>query len=80
MGQVDFRAWREELGVGNPFEPRFNQRGVGYVLSLNIRTYGLKKGLQVYNLGEGNYKRGKRNLRYVTRVFEQASEYRYLEL
>lgn len=77
MGQVDFRAWRKELGAGNPFEPKFNQRGVGYVLALNIRTYGLKRGLEVYNLGEGNYKRGRRNPTYVSRVFEQASEYRY---
>lgn len=80
LGQVDFNVWREELGDGNPFEPTYNQRGVSYVLSRNLRLYGLKKGLEIYNLGEGNFKRGKRARQYVSRVFEQASEFRYMTL
>lgn len=80
LGQVDFDAWKEELGQGNPYEPRFNQRGTAYILAVSIQKHGLKKGLEIYNLGEGNYRNGKRNRQYVLRVFEQASEFRYMTL
>jgi hypothetical protein len=80
MGQVDFRAWADCLGKGNPFEPRYNQHSTSYILAANIRKFGLKKGLEVYNLGEGSFSKGRRNPRYVKRVYEAASEFRYFEV
>lgn len=76
MGQVDFDANREELGSGNPFEPLYNQQCSAYLLQQKIKQYGVNKGLEIYNVGEGNYKRGTRNPSYVRKVLSYANKFK----
>lgn len=76
LGQVDFEANKEELGSGNPFDPKYNQQCSAYLLSQKISAYGVRKGLEIYNVGEGNYKRGVRNKKYVAQVLDYANKFK----
>lgn len=76
MGQVDFEANKEELGEGNPYEPVYNQECSAKLLKAKIKQYGVTKGLEIYNVGEGNYKKGVRNKKYVAQVLANASNFK----
>lgn len=76
MGQVDFEANKEELGEGNPYEPSFNQDCSARLLKQKIKQYGVNKGLEIYNVGEGNYKKGTRNKKYVAHVLANARNFK----
>jgi hypothetical protein len=80
MGQVDFKANKEELGEGNPYEPTYNQKSSAFLLKNKIKVYGVNKGLEIYNVGEGNYKKGIRNKKYVAQVLRNAAEFKKYKL
>lgn len=80
MGQVDFAANREDLGEGNPYEPAYNQKSSAFLLKQKIKLYGVNKGLEIYNVGEGNYKKGRRNKKYVAQVLHNAAEFKKYKL
>lgn len=81
LTQVDFKAWKEELGNrGNVYDPKYNVPCGAFVLSKMLKHNSMKNALQLYNLGEGNYKSGMRNPGYVAKVMETASEFRYTSL
>ena len=79
LAQVDFDAWKEEFKVSNKYEPSVNVQCGAWILAKHIHEVKLKKGLQIYNSGIGNYRKGVISKDYVSKVYEYASEYRYYQ-
>lgn len=77
VGQLDHGAWKDVLPEGNPYDPSYNIDSCARVLAFQIKKHGVKKGLEYYNVGEGNYKKGIRNPAYARKVLSAASEFRY---
>lgn len=79
LGQMDFSAFTEEYPVKHEYQkydPTYNSECTAHLLSSLIRKHGLKKALALYNIGEGNYRKGVRT-NYVAKVFAEASAFRY---
>lgn len=76
LGQLNDSAWKDVLPKGNPYEPSYNIDSCAKVMSFYTTKYGLNKGLELYNVGEGNYKKGVRNPLYVTKVLSSAYEFK----
>lgn len=77
VGQLDHKAWRDVLPEGNPYDPSYNIDSCARVLSFEFKKHGIRKGLEMYNVGIGNYTKGVRNRAYVSKVLSAASEFRY---
>lgn len=77
VGQLDHRAWKDVLPEGNPYDPSYNIDSCARVLAFEIKKSGVRKGLELYNVGSGNYAKGIRNPAYARRVISAASEFRY---
>lgn len=79
-GQVDFKAhegrFPEIREVRDKFDPAKNIDCAAELLSEYTGKYGLKNGLQVYNIGTGAFASGKRNPKYTTKVLKKMKEYR----
>ena len=79
--QVDFNAHgsrfpqiKEER---DKFDPEKNIDCAAELLKEYTTQYGLRNGLQVYNLGETAYRKGRRNPRYADKVLRYARLYRH---
>lgn len=79
VGQLDHSAWKDVLPQGNPYDPTYNIESCAAVMSHYIKKYGFRKGIEMYNVGDGNYAKGIRNKAYVSKVLSAASEYRYFK-
>lgn len=79
VGQLDHSAWKDVLPQGNPYDPMYNIESCAVVMSHYINKYGLRKGIEMYNVGDGNYAKGVRNKTYVSKVLSAASEFRYFK-
>ena len=77
VGQLDHGAWKDVLPAGNPYDPSYNIDSCARVLAFEIKKRGVRKGLEIYNVGEGNYAKGVRNPDYTRKVLSAASEFRY---
>ena len=64
--QVMPRAWNTTATKMLQIEPNI-VKGIG-ILDYNIKRFGLAGGLHAYNLGSGDYTRGRRNYKYVANV------------
>lgn len=81
--QVDFEANKEEFPVKyewQKYQPEYNASCSAWMLSRLIRKHGVKKALMLYNLGEGNYKKGMRADKYYQDVLALSGEFRYFEV
>lgn len=79
-GQVDFRAHKERFPVtreSDKYDPEVNIRCSADLLKEYTKKYGVRNGLQVYNVGTGAFSRGKRNPKYSRKVLRLAREYRH---
>lgn len=79
VGQLDHSAWKDVLPQGNPYDPAYNIESCATVMSHYIKKYGFRKGIEMYNVGGGNYAKGIRNKAYVSKVLSAASEFRYFK-
>lgn len=79
VGQLDHSAWKDVLPQGNPYDPMYNIESCAAVMNHYIKKYGFRKGIEMYNVGDGNYAKGIRNKAYVSKVLSAASEYRYFK-
>lgn len=77
--QVDFVANAERFPdvktTRDRYDPSQNIRCGTSMLQEYIKKYGVSNALQVYNLGEGAYKKGKRNTKYVKDVLKYAQKF-----
>lgn len=80
-GQVDFKAHGNRFPQiqeeRDKYDPVKNIDCSAELLKEYVDKYGLKRGLQVYNVGEGGFRKGKRNLRYVSKVMKYRTMYRH---
>lgn len=80
MGQVDFKAHADRFPAikeeCDKYDPVTNLDCAAELLSECVSKYGIKLGLQVYNLGETAFKAGKRNPAYVAKVLKNVNKYR----
>ena len=76
--QVRFESW-PEIKVENVYEPEQNCNSAAWILNRLIKEHKLKKAIELYNIGEGNFKKGVRNREYVSKIFEKSAEFRYFD-
>jgi len=80
-GQVDFKAHADRFPLitkeSEKYDPEVNIRCSAVLLKEYTMKYGVRNGLQVYNLGTGSFERGRRNPKYSRKVLKLAREYRH---
>ena len=78
-GQILFEVHKERfpqvVEEHDKFDPAVNIDCAAELLKDHISRFGLRGGLQVYNLGEGSFKRGDRTAKYIKKVFKFRDEY-----
>lgn len=83
-GQVDFVAHKDRFpqieNERDKYDPEKNIDCAAELLREYVMKYGLRGGLQVYNLGEGSYSRGKRSEKYVARVLKYSAEFKKFKI
>ena len=77
-GQVDFKAHADRFPLitkeSEKYDPEVNIRCSAVLLKEYTMKYGVRNGLQVYNLGTGSFERGRRNPKYSRKVLKLARE------
>lgn len=77
--QVDFNAHSDTFPTfktaREKYDPKNNIPAGMFLLQGCIKKYGLQNALQVYNLGEGSFRSGKRNWKYNREVLSIAYEF-----
>lgn len=79
-GQIDFKAHKDRFPNVNTehekFDPAVNYDCTADILKEYVTKYGVRGGLQAYNLGETAYRKGKRTKKYVASVTKYVNEYK----
>lgn len=78
--QIDPKAHKDRFGVYSTtremYDPKNNIDCAAGLLKEYTTKYGLKKALQVYNIGENGFRAGTRNPRYVIDVLKYSKKFK----
>ena len=79
LGQISFEQHKERfpqvVNDSDKFDPAVNIDCAAELLRDHLDRFGLRGGLTVYNIGEGAFRRGIRNPRYVAKVLKFQNEF-----